>query len=133
MGKTQKMISIQAVHKVWHLIVGGIETLDYQSDAQLQKVFTDLIVKWIPQFRLVCVVIYFNFFNYKHKYTYICIALLCMLFRCQCKKSFQSHSYRLPKIAGKQHFNLFWRKWLAIFYRLKDVKRIKMPRSRLTL
>lgn len=56
-GKTQKMISIQAVHKVWHLIVGGIETLDYQCDAQLQKVFTDLIVKWIPQFRLVCDII----------------------------------------------------------------------------
>lgn len=61
-GKTQKMISIQAVHKVWHLIVGGIETLDYQSDAQLQKVFTDLIVKWIPQFRSVCSVIYFSLF-----------------------------------------------------------------------
>lgn len=53
MGKTQKLISIQAVHRIWHLIVGGIEKLDYQSDAQLQKVFTDLIVKWIPQFRLV--------------------------------------------------------------------------------
>lgn len=52
-GKPQKLVSIQAVHKVWHLIVGGIEKLDYQSDAQLQKVFTDLIVKWIPQFRLV--------------------------------------------------------------------------------
>lgn len=55
MGKPQKLISIQAVHKVWHLIVSGIEKLDYQSDAQLQKVFTDLIVKWIPQFRLVSV------------------------------------------------------------------------------
>lgn len=54
-GKPQKLISIQAVHKIWHLIVGGIEKLDYQSDAQLQKVFTDLIVKWIPQFRLVCI------------------------------------------------------------------------------
>lgn len=55
MGKPQKLISTQAVHKVWHLIVGGIEKLDYQSDAQLQKVFTDLIVKWIPQFRLVSI------------------------------------------------------------------------------
>lgn len=54
MGKPQKLISIQAVYKIWHLIVGGIEQLDYQSDAQLQKVFTDLIVKWVPQFRLVC-------------------------------------------------------------------------------
>lgn len=54
MGKPQKQISIQGVHKIWHLIVGGIEKLDYQSDAQLQKVFTDLVVKWIPQFRMVC-------------------------------------------------------------------------------
>lgn len=54
MGKSQKQVSIQAVHKVWHLIVGGIEKLDYQSDAQLQKVFTDLILKWIPQFQTVC-------------------------------------------------------------------------------
>lgn len=54
MGRPQKMISIQAVHKVWHLIVGGVETLDYQSDGQLQRVFTELIVKWIPHFRLVC-------------------------------------------------------------------------------
>lgn len=53
MGKPQKLISIQAVHKVWHLIVGGIEKLDYNADAQLQKVFTDLVVKWIPQFRQV--------------------------------------------------------------------------------
>lgn len=53
MGKPQKIISIQAVHKIWHLIVGGIEKLDYKSDAQLEKVFTDLVVKWIPQFRQV--------------------------------------------------------------------------------
>lgn len=52
-GKAQKLVSIQAVHKVWNLIVGGIEKLDYQSDAQLQKVLTDLVVKWIPQFRTV--------------------------------------------------------------------------------
>lgn len=62
MGKTQKLISIQAVHKVWHLIAGGIEKLDYQSDAQLQKVFTDLIVKWIPQFRLVCFSFFINIY-----------------------------------------------------------------------
>lgn len=53
MGKQQKPISIQAVHKIWHLIVGGIEKIDYKSDAHLQKVFTDLIVKWVPQFRLM--------------------------------------------------------------------------------
>lgn len=52
-GKPQKLVSIQAVHKIWNLIVGGIEKLDYQSDAQLQKVLTDLVVKWIPQFRSV--------------------------------------------------------------------------------
>lgn len=53
MGKPQKLISIQAVHKIWHLVVGGIEKLDYQTDAQLQKVFSDMVVKWIPQFRSV--------------------------------------------------------------------------------
>lgn len=52
-GKPQKPLYIQAVHRVWQLIVGGIEKLDYQCDAQLQKVLTDLIVKWIPQFRSV--------------------------------------------------------------------------------
>lgn len=51
--KPQKLITIQAVHKIWHLIVGAIEKLDFVSDAQLQKVLSDMIVKWIPQFRLV--------------------------------------------------------------------------------
>lgn len=64
MGKPQKPITIQAVLKTWHAIVGGIEKLDYQSDAQLQKVFTDLVVKWIPQFRHVRMTIFFtNFFS----------------------------------------------------------------------
>lgn len=53
MGKQQKLGHVQAVLKVWHLIIGGIEKLDYQSDAQLQKVFIDLIVKWLPQFKWV--------------------------------------------------------------------------------
>lgn len=50
-GKQQKPISIQAVHKIWHLIVGGIEKIDYRADAHLQKVMCDLVVKWIPQFK----------------------------------------------------------------------------------
>lgn len=53
--KQQKLVSIQAVHKIWHLIVGAIEKLEFESDAQLQKVLSDMIVKWIPQFRLVSV------------------------------------------------------------------------------
>lgn len=97
MGKPQKLISTQAVHKVWHLIVGGIEKLDYQSDAQLQKVFTDLIVKWIPQFRLVR----FNITNCvsttktKSKIIYQIfhtkLSENCDFSRFQFKKSFQSH------------------------------------------
>lgn len=55
MGKQQKPLSIQGVHKVWHLIVGGIEKIDYKSDAHLEKVLTDLIVKWTPQFRTMTV------------------------------------------------------------------------------
>lgn len=51
MGKQQKSIAIQAVHKIWHLIVGGIEQLEYKNDAHLQKILTDLVIKWIPQFR----------------------------------------------------------------------------------
>lgn len=55
MGKQQKPLSIQGVHKVWHLIVGGIEKIDYKSDAHLEKVLTDLIVKWTPQFRTMSI------------------------------------------------------------------------------
>lgn len=57
MSKQQKLGHVQAVLKVWHLIIGGIEKLDYQSDAQLNKVFTDLIVKWLPQFKWVRILI----------------------------------------------------------------------------
>lgn len=53
MGKQQKLPHIQAVLKVWHLIIGGIEKLDYQSDAHLMKIFNDLIVKWLPQFKWI--------------------------------------------------------------------------------
>lgn len=65
MEKQQKPITIQAINKVWQLIVGGIEKIDFNSDPNLQKNLTDLIVKWIPQFRLV-------FFELKSDcYTYI--------------------------------------------------------------
>lgn len=53
MGKQQKLPQIQAVLKVWHLIVGGFEKLDYQCDAHLQKTLNDLIVKWLPQFNWI--------------------------------------------------------------------------------
>lgn len=102
MGKPQKLISTQAVHKVWHLIVGGIEKLDYQSDAQLQKVFTDLIVKWIPQFRLVRIkIIIFDF-------DFDCIKISPNRF--QFKRSFQSHLLHVLVIANSQHYSSFLRK-----------------------
>lgn len=55
MGKPQKLVHTQAVHKIWHLIIGALEKLDYESDAQLQKFFNDMIIKWIPQFNAVCI------------------------------------------------------------------------------
>lgn len=81
-GKPEKL-SIQAVHRIWHLIAGGIAKLDYQSDAQLQKVFTDLVVKWIPPFRLVILMLS------ECPKTSVLISIC--NFSCQSKKVYQSH------------------------------------------
>lgn len=56
MGKPQKPISIQAIHKILHLLIGGIEKLDFASDPHLQRVLTDIVVKWIPQFRTMNII-----------------------------------------------------------------------------
>lgn len=53
MEKPQKPITVQAINKIWQLIVGGIEKIDFNADANLQKNLTDLIVKWLPQFKMV--------------------------------------------------------------------------------
>lgn len=54
-GRQLKLTNIQAVLKVWHLIIGGIEKLDFEADPQLNKIFNDLVVKWLPQFKWVCI------------------------------------------------------------------------------
>lgn len=50
-GRPQKPQYVQAIHKVWHLLVMGIEKLDYRHDQHLVTVLTNLIEKWVPQFR----------------------------------------------------------------------------------
>lgn len=62
MEKPQKPITVQAINKIWQLIVGGIEKIDFQSDAHLQKVLSDLVVKWLPQFKMVMEFIVYVFF-----------------------------------------------------------------------
>lgn len=124
-GKPQKLVSVQAVHKVWNLIVGGIEKLDYQADAQLQKVLTDLVVKWIPQFRSVGSKTKSKW-NQKWKSELICFLRNS---RSPYRKRYQSHSSHVLAIANLQRYNLFWKKWLTTFCRHNDVKRINMLRS----
>lgn len=41
---------IQAVHKIWHSLIVGIEKLDYKSDANISSMLTHLVVKWLPYF-----------------------------------------------------------------------------------
>lgn len=41
---------IQAVHKIWHSLIVGIEKLDYKSDANITSMLTHLAVKWLPYF-----------------------------------------------------------------------------------
>lgn len=52
-GRPQKPLYVQAIHKVWHLLVMGIEKLEYKHDQHLVTILTNLIEKWIPQFRTV--------------------------------------------------------------------------------
>ncbi|XP_037046760.1 protein MMS22-like [Bradysia coprophila] len=40
----------QAVHKIWHSLIVGIEKLDYKTDANISSMLTHLIVKWLPHF-----------------------------------------------------------------------------------
>lgn len=41
---------IQAVHKIWHSLIIGIEKLDYNADANISSMLTHLVVKWLPYF-----------------------------------------------------------------------------------
>ncbi len=41
---------VQAVHKIWHSLIVGIEKLDYRTDANISSMLTHLVVKWLPYF-----------------------------------------------------------------------------------
>lgn len=41
---------VQAVHKIWHSLIVGIEKLDYKNDANVSTMLTNLIIKWLPHF-----------------------------------------------------------------------------------
>lgn len=53
MGLSQPRSTIIAMFKVWHVLIEGITKLDYQNDQHVNKVFTDLIVKWTPLLKIV--------------------------------------------------------------------------------
>lgn len=52
-GKPPLSHEAKAVHKVWPLLLTGIEKLDFKGDTHLTKILSDLIVKWLPHFRIV--------------------------------------------------------------------------------
>lgn len=52
-GRPQKPQHVQAVHKIWHLLLMGIEKLDFKNDKHLIMIVTNLIEKWLPHFKSV--------------------------------------------------------------------------------
>lgn len=52
MGQTQSRAIIVAMHKVWPLVIEGTARLNYKSDQHLNKVISDIIVKWAPLLRI---------------------------------------------------------------------------------
>ncbi|CAO1408985.1 unnamed protein product [Diamesa tonsa] len=52
MGLSQPRSTVIAMFKVWHVLIEGITKLDYQNDQHVNKVFTDLIVKWTPLLKI---------------------------------------------------------------------------------
>lgn len=57
-GRPQEPHLITATHKVWHMFILGIEKLDFESDQHLITIMTNLVEKWIPQFKNVRVLEY---------------------------------------------------------------------------
>lgn len=53
MGLSQPRSTVIAMFKVWHVLIEGITKLDYVNDQHVNKVFTDLIVKWTPLLKIV--------------------------------------------------------------------------------
>lgn len=54
-GRPQKPQYIHAIQKIWHLLIMGIEKLDFKNDKQLVTILTNLIEKWLPHFKLVTI------------------------------------------------------------------------------
>lgn len=54
-GKPQKLHIVQAVHKIWHLLIMGIEKLNFKNDSHLQTSLSNLIDKWLPHFKMVSI------------------------------------------------------------------------------
>lgn len=52
---------IQAVHKIWHSLIVGIEKLDYKTDANISSMLTHLVIKWLPYFAKMVRQFFFNF------------------------------------------------------------------------
>ena len=53
MGKAPEQKLIQIIHKVWPVLIQGIGKLNFKTDQYISKTLTDLIVKWIPHFKVV--------------------------------------------------------------------------------
>ncbi|CAO1416871.1 unnamed protein product [Diamesa serratosioi] len=52
MGLSQPRSTVKAMFKIWHVLIEGITKLDYKNDQHVNKVFTDLIVKWTPLLKI---------------------------------------------------------------------------------
>lgn len=40
------------MHELWPDIIVGIEKLDFRNDAHVKNVLTNMIVKWLPHFKI---------------------------------------------------------------------------------
>lgn len=58
-GRPQKPQYVAAVHKIWSILMMGIEKLDVKSDKHLQTIVTNLIEKWLPLFKTVGINVFF--------------------------------------------------------------------------
>lgn len=40
------------MHKLWPDIISGIEKLDFRNDAHVKNLLSNMIVKWLPHFKI---------------------------------------------------------------------------------
>jgi len=53
MGKKPTTNVIRAIHNIWDKLVIGICKLNYINDNYINKIINDLIIKWLPHFKVV--------------------------------------------------------------------------------